>query len=112
MKLFDFLSDIDNYEDRKVDSYKKDDLFVDTCRVSDSTKPFETAVSHPAFNDNNLIIVELYDTEEAAKEGHLRWIDKMLNNPPLQLIDVSTAGAASLLRALGGLPAYERNPAL
>lgn len=108
MGIFDFLADMNNYEERKVANYKENDLFVDTCRVSDSSKPYETAVAHPTYNNGELIIVELYDTIEEAKEGHERWVDKMLNNPPRQIVDVSTAGAAILLRAMNDLPAYER----
>lgn len=108
MGLFDFLADMGNHAERAVAQYNKDGLYVDTCRVSDSSKPFETAVSHPAYNDDKLVIVELYDTIDDAKEGHEKWVGKMLNNPPQQLIDVSTATVANLLRAMDALPAYEK----
>jgi len=108
MGLFDFIQDIDNYEGRAVATYKEDGLFVDTCAVSDSDKPFETAVSHPDYNSGKLVVVELYDTKEQAQVGHDKWVHTMLNNPPRQLTDVSTAGAAVLLRAMDALPPRER----
>ena len=89
MGLFDFLVDVGNHAERKVDTYDKDDLFVDTCRISDSSQPFETAIAHPDYNDNKIVIVELYDTSEEAQQGHDKWVDKMLKNPPRQLVDVS-----------------------
>ena len=108
MGLFDFMVDFGNHEERKIDTYRQDGLFVDTCRVSDSSKPYETAVCHPAYNDDKLVIVELYDTIKEAKIGHEKWVDKMLHNPPQQLIDVSTATAANILRAIDKLPPRER----
>ena len=108
MGMFDFINDIGNYEERKVARYEKGNLFVDTARVSDSSKPFETAICHPAYNDNELIIVELYDTIEEAQAGQQKWIDVMLHHPPNCLVDVSTSCVANMLRALGDLPPYER----
>lgn len=106
--MFDFLDMMENHEERKVGTYNKDGLFVDTCLVTDSSKPYETAVEHPAYNNGDMIIVELYDTVEEAEKGHKKWVDKMLNNPPQQLVDVSTAWAANALREMGGLPAFEK----
>jgi len=108
MGLFDFVEMLDNYEERAVATYEQDGLFVDTCAVSDSSKPYETAVAHPAYNNNKIVIVELYDTKEQAQAGHDKWVDIMLHNPPRQLTDVSTAGCASLLRAMNALPPCER----
>ncbi len=108
MGFFDFMVDMGNHEERKIETYDENDLFVDTCRVSDSSKPYETAVAHPAYNNGKIVIVELYDTPEEAKQGHKQWVDKMLNSPPQQLVDVSTSASAILVRANGGLPAFEK----
>lgn len=64
--MFEFLSMIGDYEDRKVARYKNGDVFVDTCRVTDSDQPYETAVIHPAYNNNHLIVVEMYNSKEEA----------------------------------------------
>ncbi len=106
--LFGFMDMADNYEERKVASHNKEGLFVDTVSVSDSTKPFETAVAHPKYNDGDIIIVELYDTREEAQIGHDKWLETMLTNPPQQLVDVSSCTSAEMLRSLDGLPAFER----
>lgn len=110
VEKFDFLRDMGNIAERRVAVYGKDEdgLFVSTMAISDSTKPFETAIGHPDYDDGNLIIVELYDTKEEAEIGHDKWVDTMSNNPPRQLIDVSTAWAASRLREMGELPAFEK----
>lgn len=90
--LFGFMSMADNYEGRKVARYDKDGVFVDTALVTDATQPYETAVQHPSYNDNKLIIVELYDTKEEAKEGHNRWVKTMTSDElPDKIKDVSTA---------------------
>lgn len=108
MGILDMFEMVGNHDERKIDTYKKDSLFIDTCRVTDSEKPFETAAAHPDYNDGDMVIVELYDTPEEAQQGHDKWLDKMLNNPPRQLVDVSSAWATNMLRSLGGLPAREK----
>jgi len=102
--LFDFLTMMDNYEDRAVARYEDEakGLAVDTCAVTDSGQPFETAVAHPAYNDHKWIIVELYDSKEAANAGHNEWVRKMVAETlPASLTDVSTANIAMLEKALG-----------
>ena len=106
--LFDFLQDFGNYEERAIDRFEGNELLVDTCRVSDSTQPFETAVAHPTYNKGKIVIVEQYDTVEDAQAGHDKWVDLMTNNPPTVLHDVSTACAAQICRELGNLPPAER----
>ncbi len=72
--MFSFLDMMGNYEERKVDNYSKDGLEVDTAAITDSSKPFETAVKHPAYNGGEWISVELYDTKELAQKGHDKWV--------------------------------------
>ena len=112
--LFDFLSMAGNYEDRKVDRYEEGVVMVDTCLVTDSEQPYETAVSHPKFNGGDLIIVELYDTKEQAQIGHDRWVKTMtVDTLPESIKDVSTAEIAKLGVSRCGddfLGEYERQP--
>ncbi len=68
--LLDFFGMSSTYKERKVVHYEQGDVFVDTCRVTDSDQPFETAVGHPKYNKGQLVIVEMYDTIEAAKLGY------------------------------------------
>ena len=65
--LFDFLL-MPPYEERKVARFDGKDFSVDTCAITDSTKPYETGVRHPKYNDGAWVIVE----EE--RDGHnLDW---------------------------------------
>lgn len=106
--LFDFLQDADNYEERRVARYEEDDLFISTCRVSDSTKPFETAVAHPKYNGGKIVIVELYNTEKEAQEGHARWVNTMSSHAPRVLHDVSTCTSAVIASMFGYKPPIEK----
>lgn len=83
---------IGTYEERKVASFKKGYLFVSTAAVYDSKQPYETAVAHRAYNFGKLVIVEMYDTREAAEKGHKKWVKKMTcAKLPKQLMDVSSS---------------------
>lgn len=99
--MFDFFEMADNYEQRKVAHYeKKGGLVVDTAAVTDSSKPFETGISHPSYNNGKWVIVELYDNKKQARNGHKRWIKLMTSKQlPKSLKDVSTATTANLIDA-------------
>lgn len=100
--MFGFLGMIGNYEDRKVDRYEDDSmgLVVSTAMVTDSDRPYETAVAHPSYNGGDFVIVEIYDTKEDAQEGHNEWVAKMTADTlPNGLIDVSTSELAELCDA-------------
>ncbi len=94
---FSFFDMMDDYDDRKIARHEKDDLLVSTAEVTDSGQPYETAVSHPKYNDDKIIIVEMYDTKAEAKRGHKRWVGKMTaKRLPKELRDVSTSGISQL----------------
>lgn len=97
--MLDFLSMASNREQCKVDNYEGEDgLVIDTCAVSDSEKPYETGVCHPAYNGGDWIIVELYDTKKEAQIGHMKWEKLMTADTlPENLTDVSSAKIAQLL---------------
>lgn len=100
--LFDFLYMKDTYEERKVDRYEDGMLMVDTCSVTDGSKNYETAVQHPDYNNNSLVIVEVYDTKKEAKEGHKKWVKIMTLEPlPESLSDCCNAEVAQLLDMTG-----------
>jgi len=69
-------SNLDSYDQRSVNRYERGSLVIDTCRIFGSKQPFETAIRHPEFSVN-WIIVEAYDTVEEAQSGHERWVDVM-----------------------------------
>ncbi len=101
-EIFDFMQDFDNHAERKVDTYKEDDLFVDTCAVSDSTQPYETAIAHPDYNEGKMVIVELYDTKEEAQAGHDKWVGAMTAKKlPRTLQDVSTSNIIKFAQEVG-----------
>jgi len=83
---------IDNYDSRKIGRFEEGNVFVSTVRVTDSLEPFETAVRHPKYNNNMLVIVEMYESAEEATAGHERWIAVMTADTiPAELKDVSTS---------------------
>lgn len=103
--LFDFMNMMDNCEERKVDHYEQDGTTIDTCRVTDSSKDYETGISHPKYNNGDWIIVELYDTKEEAIKGHEKWVLAMTLHPlPEHLTDVSDCGIAQLCDAIDEEP--------
>jgi len=97
--MFDFLSMVGTYSARKIDTYEVGKLFIDTCLVTDSDQPYETAVEHPKYNNGDMVIVEMYNTKEAARKGHKRWVKKMTAKElPESLKDVSTSTTGKLCR--------------
>ena len=60
------------------DVFGRQGLIVDTCGgINDSEHEYETAVAHPSYNNGEWIIVEGYDTEEDALNGHNKWVKIM-----------------------------------
>lgn len=77
---------------------------IDTCAVHDATKPFETGVCDPHYNNGAWIIVATYDTREEAQKGHDKWVQIMTNELPELLVDVSEANIAEVLDAFSADP--------
>lgn len=82
--MFDFMSMYGTYEERKVANFKGLDcegnnFTLDTCRVTDSKQPYETALMHPFYNDNEWVILESYDTKEESQAGHNKWFNVFVN---------------------------------
>lgn len=101
-KMFNFLSMVDNYDDRKVDRYEEGDLIVDTCSVTDGDHTYETGVCHPKYNNGRWVIVEAYDTKEEAQAGHDKWVSKMTAKElPAVLVDCNNAMLGQLASAFG-----------
>lgn len=95
--MINFMNVIGTYDERKIDKFEEGDLIIDTCLVTDSEKPYETAISHPKFNNGKWVIVELYDTKEEAKKGHNKWVKIMTSKEfPKELNDVSSAKIAQV----------------
>lgn len=92
--MFDMLG---NYEQRKVNLYRKDSLFISTVKVTDGDKIYETAIAHPEYNKGTLIIVDKYDTIEEAKRGHEKWVITMTSdNLPEKLVDCQNSWISKL----------------
>jgi hypothetical protein len=95
--MFDFFDMMDNYEERKIGRYETDDLIVSTAMVTDSDAPYETAVSHPNYNDGKFVIVQNYHSRDDAEAGHEHWVDVMTAIVlPESLRDVGLAHIAQL----------------
>ncbi len=48
--MLEFLQMAGTYKERKVACYEKKGICIDTCRVTDSKKPYETGITHPRYN--------------------------------------------------------------
>jgi hypothetical protein len=95
--MLGFLEMLDDYDQRKVARYEKDGLIIDTCKVTDSRQPFETAIQYPDYRNGGWVIVEMYDTKKAAIAGHKRWVSEMTTALPDELVDVSSSDMAELV---------------
>lgn len=63
-------------------------FILDTCLVTDSIQSYETAISHPFYNNNDWVILESYDTKEEAIQGHNKWFNVFVNKAlPETIID-------------------------
>lgn len=99
INMFEFFNMMDNYEERKIARYEKDEITIDTAMVTDSDKDYETGIKHPNYNNGKWIITELYDTKEEAKEGHDKWVKIMTTDKlPDKLKDVSTCEFISFIK--------------
>jgi hypothetical protein len=64
------------------------DASIDTC-CAKFTKQYVTAIIHPAFKEENFLIVEEYDDEITAKTGHEKWVKTFEKWLPQELKDVT-----------------------
>lgn len=99
-----------NYESRCVDRYQDDDngIAISTAVVTDSSKPYETAVAHPQYNDGKWIVVELYDTKKEAQTGHDKWTKIMTSSKlPTQISAAGDCIFAQLVKTIDGEQIYE-----
>ncbi|EKS4345090.1 hypothetical protein QB607_003094 [Clostridium botulinum] len=81
------------YDQRKVDNTEGIDkenipFIIDTCKVTDSEKPYETALSHRKYKNGMWVILEQYNTKEEAKIGHSKWLNIFLNDKPEFIMDI------------------------
>jgi len=97
--ILDFLYMQNSYEDRKViEPHNKDGLFVSTAFVNDGSHPYETAVKHKDYNNGEMVIVQSYDSKDAAQKGHKEWIKLMTSNKkPKELLDCFNSEISQLL---------------
>lgn len=100
--MLGILDMIGNYEERKVENTVVNDVIIDTARVTDCDKPYETAICSPHYNDGNLVIVEEYDDFKSAEIGHKKWVEIFEKELPETLQDVSTSGINILFKCLFG----------
>ena len=91
-----------NYNDRVVDKFDDGNLFVSTAIVTDGRKLYETAVAHPDYNNNTMVIVECYDTKKEAQKAHNSWVASMLTEPlPTKLVDCGNSFISGLADSVG-----------
>lgn len=99
--MFGFLADMGNYEKRKVARYEDGEILISTARCSDGTKPYETAIMHPDYNNGEFIIVQAYDTKEEAAKAHDAWVNLVkFNSLPDPLVDCGNSQIAQFATSL------------
>ncbi len=91
--MFNFLGMAFNHEDRVVDNTVIDgNTTIDTCYVTDGSKPYETGISCPKYNNGKWVIVESYYTKEDAQSGHNKWVGIMSSEKqPEKLVDCNNS---------------------
>lgn len=76
-------------------------LVINTALVTDSSIPYETAISSLEYNKGGWIVVECYDNPEDAAIGHIRWEDRMTQRElPDELVETSRCDAMKLVDLL------------
>lgn len=97
-----------------VGRYDSGTLIVDTAEVSDGSRPYETGVSHPEYNEGKWVIVEAYHTWDAAMKGHEKWVATMTSEDlPTSLKDCLNGEISQLLDMIsivGGQPDWKEYP--
>ncbi|MBE7053874.1 MAG: hypothetical protein E7391_06350 [Ruminococcaceae bacterium] len=88
--LLAMLSMAGNYEQRCVDNFENDLFTIDTAYVTDRKQPYETAVKHKEFNNDDWIILEWSDTKEEAQKTHDKWVEFFKNNDVQEIKDCYT----------------------
>jgi hypothetical protein len=76
-----------NYTRPRAITDETSQFLVDTVRTTD-TLLWETGVQHLHSLDRRWTIVEQYQDEEAATEGHKQWVETLSENPEQELFDV------------------------
>lgn len=104
--MFDFLFD-EPYENRKVARHETEALLVSTAKCNDGDCPYETAIRHADYNDDELVIVEAYRTKDEALAGHAKWVSVMTAEElPESLTDCRNSKISQML---DGPIVYARN---
>jgi hypothetical protein len=79
----------------KIGRIQTSTFFVDTCKVFDSELPYETAIASIFYNNNELMIVEMYEYAEDAKIGHEKWV-AIMSKPFDELPEIIQDGATNI----------------
>ena len=106
--FLDFFDMVDSYEDRKVCNTEINGAIIDTCAVTDSDQSYETGIEHPSYNNDNWVIVEMYDTKEEAQIGHAKWVEAFTDKLPESLEDVGTSGISYLIKNIKEREVYNK----
>ena len=106
--MFNFTGMEGNYDSRSIDRTNFSWGFISTARVTDGSKPIETAIKSDEYapldtpeKTDQMIIVESYDSVEDAEAGHEKWRLLMETDPPNKLVDCCNSGIADLINGIG-----------
>lgn len=67
---------------------EENNWIVDTC-IAHDTETWETGIQR---DDDSFVIVDQYENEEEAKNGHKKWVSLMRENPKRELEDIDVWG--------------------
>jgi len=101
-EIFGFMDMIGNYDERAVKNDELANAEVDTVRVSDGAKLYETGVKSPYYDGGKWVIVEAYDTIPEAILGHDRWVEvfsKEYADLPDELVDCQNGQISQILHS-------------
>ena len=109
--MFSFMGMAGNYDSRKVARFEDagTGLVVSTAEVIDGAKPYETAITHPDYNEGEWVVVEAYASKKAAQTGHNRWVKTMqAKRLPKELVDCCNSEIGQMFGGLGGEVVFKR----
>jgi hypothetical protein len=90
--MFEYLGMMGDYEKRKIENTIVNGGTIDTARVNDNDKGYETGILHPLYSESWIIVEEYYSKEDAIV-GHAKWVVFLEKELPPKLIDVGTSTA-------------------
>lgn len=85
-----------------------DDFKVNTIRVYNAAHKYQTVIRHPDYANGKPITVQLYDKREAARLGHIKWINVLALHPPRIITEVWNVDVPFIPKGLQEFTTFKR----